>query len=75
MAKIFRGKDITLMYEQLKFFFEEVYCAKPASSRNSSIGIFLFILESFVVCKKYCPPKDFVYDMNQPLLSYTYSNI
>lgn len=38
VAKIFRGKDTTLLYSQLKLFFEFVSIAKPASSRNSSIG-------------------------------------
>lgn len=39
VAKIFRGKDVTLLYSQLKIFFEFVSIAKPASSRNSSIGM------------------------------------
>jgi len=39
VAKIFRGKDITLLYSQLKVFFREVFCAKPKSSRNSSIEV------------------------------------
>ena len=38
IAKIFRGKDVSLLYSQLKIFFPEVTCAKPKSSRNSSIG-------------------------------------
>lgn len=38
IAKIFRGKDISLLYSQLKIFFPQVTCAKPKSSRNSSIG-------------------------------------
>ena len=38
VAKIFRGKDITLLYSQMKMFFTTVTCAKPRSSRNSSIG-------------------------------------
>lgn len=38
IAKIFRGKDVTLLYSQLKIFFKTVTCAKPRSSRNSSIG-------------------------------------
>ncbi|XP_076307104.1 tRNA (cytidine(32)/guanosine(34)-2'-O)-methyltransferase-like isoform X2 [Tachypleus tridentatus] len=37
VAKIFRGKDITLLYSQLKIFFPRVTVAKPRSSRNSSI--------------------------------------
>ena len=44
MAKIFRGKDIGLLLHQIKQLFQEVYCAKPKSSRNSSI-------EGFVVAK------------------------
>lgn len=46
------GKDISLLYSQLKVFFPEVYCAKPKSSRNSSI-------EAFVVCRGYAPPPAF----------------
>ena len=52
VAKIFRGKDIGLLYNQLKCFFPKVTCAKPKSSRNSSI-------EAFVVCENYSPPKNF----------------
>lgn len=44
VAKIFRGKDIGLLLHQIKKLFPEVYCAKPKSSRNSSI-------EGFVVAK------------------------
>jgi tRNA (cytidine32/guanosine34-2'-O)-methyltransferase len=50
VAKIFRGKDVSLLYSQFKCFFKEVTVAKPKSSRNSSI-------ESFVVCRGYCPPE------------------
>lgn len=39
VAKIFRGKDVQLLYSQLGLFFEKVTCCKPRSSRNSSIGI------------------------------------
>ncbi|XP_047017841.1 putative tRNA (cytidine(32)/guanosine(34)-2'-O)-methyltransferase isoform X3 [Ictalurus punctatus] len=39
VAKIFRGKDVTLLYSQLKIFFSTVTCAKPRSSRNSSIDV------------------------------------
>ena len=38
VAKIFRGKDVQLLYSQLRLFFREVTCCKPRSSRNSSIG-------------------------------------
>lgn len=54
VAKIFRGKDISLLYTQLKIFFPTVTCAKPKSSRNSSI-------EAFVVCEGYNPPPGFNY--------------
>uniref|UniRef100_A0A8I6A982 Putative tRNA (cytidine(32)/guanosine(34)-2'-O)-methyltransferase n=1 Tax=Rattus norvegicus TaxID=10116 RepID=A0A8I6A982_RAT len=37
VAKIFRGRDVTLLYSQLRIFFSSVLCAKPKSSRNSSI--------------------------------------
>uniref|UniRef100_A0A674H267 FtsJ RNA 2'-O-methyltransferase 1 n=1 Tax=Taeniopygia guttata TaxID=59729 RepID=A0A674H267_TAEGU len=50
VAKIFRGKDVTLLYSQLRLFFPDVTCAKPRSSRNSSI-------EAFVVCRGYSPPR------------------
>ena len=49
VAKIFRGKDVSLLYSQFRTFFTNVTVAKPKSSRNSSI-------ESFVVCRNYCPP-------------------
>jgi len=52
VAKVFRGKDITLLYSQLKLFFKNVSIAKPKSSRNSSV-------ESFVVCQNYDPPQNF----------------
>jgi tRNA (cytidine32/guanosine34-2'-O)-methyltransferase len=52
IAKIFRGKDISLLYSQLTAFFRDVTVAKPKSSRNSSV-------EAFVVCRLYAPPIDF----------------
>ncbi|XP_066426520.1 tRNA (cytidine(32)/guanosine(34)-2'-O)-methyltransferase isoform X2 [Molothrus aeneus] len=61
VAKIFRGKDVTLLYSQLRLFFPDVTCAKPRSSRNSSI-------EAFVVCRGYSPPEGFVPSMENPLL-------
>ena len=66
IAKIFRGKDITLLYSQLKIFFNKVTIAKPRSSRNSSI-------EAFIVCEYYQPPKDYVPNMENPLLDQKYS--
>ncbi|KAF3843908.1 hypothetical protein F7725_015956 [Dissostichus mawsoni] len=65
VAKIFRGKDVTLLYSQLKLFFGGVTCAKPRSSRNSSI-------EAFVVCQNYSPPEGYVPNMSNPLLDHAY---
>uniref|UniRef100_A0A3B1JHN3 Putative tRNA (cytidine(32)/guanosine(34)-2'-O)-methyltransferase n=1 Tax=Astyanax mexicanus TaxID=7994 RepID=A0A3B1JHN3_ASTMX len=65
VAKIFRGKDVTLLYSQLKIFFSSVTCAKPRSSRNSSI-------EAFVVCQNYSPPEGYVPNMSNPLLDHSY---
>ena len=44
IAKIFRGRDVGLLYTQLRLLFARVSIAKPASSRNSS-------MEAFVVCQ------------------------
>ncbi|OKL55656.1 hypothetical protein UA08_08980 [Talaromyces atroroseus] len=52
VAKIFRGRDVDLLYAQLRTVFEKVSVAKPRSSRASS-------LEAFVVCEGFMPPKDF----------------
>lgn len=62
VAKIFRGKDVSLLYSQLKIFFSEVIITKPRSSRNSSI-------EAFAVCRDYSPPQDYT-----PLLFNTFVN-
>ncbi|CAG8646834.1 1779_t:CDS:2, partial [Acaulospora morrowiae] len=67
VAKIFRGKDVTLLYAQLKIFFPNVTCSKPKSSRNSSI-------EAFVVCQNYAPPKGYVPTMINPLLDLSYGS-
>lgn len=48
VAKIFRGRDIDLLYSQLSYLFEDVVCAKPRSSRGTS-------LEAFIVCQGYRP--------------------
>uniref|UniRef100_A0A182VQI9 Putative tRNA (cytidine(32)/guanosine(34)-2'-O)-methyltransferase n=1 Tax=Anopheles minimus TaxID=112268 RepID=A0A182VQI9_9DIPT len=61
VAKIFRGKDTTLLYSQLRIFFERVTIAKPPSSRNSSI-------EAFVVCQDYRPPEGYIPQMINPML-------
>lgn len=65
VAKIFRGKDITLLYSQLKIFFPTVTCSKPRSSRNSSI-------EAFIVCQNYQPPTGYTPTMANPLLDLQY---
>ncbi|XP_002731075.1 tRNA (cytidine(32)/guanosine(34)-2'-O)-methyltransferase-like [Saccoglossus kowalevskii] len=65
VAKIFRGKDVTLLYSQLKIFFPKVTIAKPRSSRNSSI-------EAFVVCENYSPPVGYKPNMSNPLLDHHY---
>lgn len=49
VAKVFRGRDIDLLYAQLGSVFAHVTCAKPRSSRGTS-------LEAFVVCQGYRPP-------------------
>ncbi|CAG8529190.1 8161_t:CDS:2 [Paraglomus occultum] len=65
VAKIFRGKDVTLLYAQLKVFFPVVTCSKPRSSRNSSI-------EAFVVCQNYTPPEGYTPTMANPLMDFSY---
>ncbi|MGR0261038.1 SAM-dependent methyltransferase, partial [Klebsiella pneumoniae] len=61
VAKIFRGREISLLYSQLKLFFQRVTIVKPPSSRNSSI-------ESFVLCEEYSPPRGYMPDLMNPLL-------
>ncbi|KAG2531132.1 hypothetical protein BBO99_00001122 [Phytophthora kernoviae] len=65
VAKLFRGKEVSLLYAQLRRFFSEVTCAKPKTSRNSSF-------ESFVVCQDFHLPKDYVPDMERNLLDLRY---
>ncbi|XP_026470026.1 putative tRNA (cytidine(32)/guanosine(34)-2'-O)-methyltransferase [Ctenocephalides felis] len=67
VAKIFRGKDVTLLYSQLRIFFTNVIVSKPRSSRNSSI-------EAFVVCKNYSPHEDYIPTMDNPLLDHMYDD-
>ncbi|TRY75502.1 hypothetical protein TCAL_00540 [Tigriopus californicus] len=67
VAKIFRGRDVTLLTDQLRLFFPEVTIAKPKASRNSSI-------EAFVVCRNYEPPPGYVPTMINPLLDHTYTD-
>ena len=49
VAKIFRGRDVSFLYSQMRCFFDNVVVAKPRSSRVSS-------LESFVVCRGFRMP-------------------
>jgi len=60
VAKIFRGKDVDLLYAQLKIVFERVTVAKPRSSRASSV-------EAFIVCTGFCPPAGFKASLDNPL--------
>jgi tRNA (cytidine32/guanosine34-2'-O)-methyltransferase len=60
VAKIFRGKDVDLLFAQLKIVFERVRVAKPRSSRASSI-------EAFVVCEGFCPPPGFQASLDTPV--------
>uniref|UniRef100_A0A8C8VVM2 Putative tRNA (cytidine(32)/guanosine(34)-2'-O)-methyltransferase n=1 Tax=Peromyscus maniculatus bairdii TaxID=230844 RepID=A0A8C8VVM2_PERMB len=65
VTKIFRGRDVSLLYSQLRVFFSSVLCAKPKSSRNSS-------MEAFAVCQGYDPPEGFIPDLTRPLLDHSY---
>lgn len=60
VAKIFRGKDVDLLFAQLKIVFERVRVAKPRSSRASSI-------EAFVVCEGFNPPPGFTATLDKPI--------
>lgn len=51
VAKIFRARDVDILYAQLRTVFERVSVAKPRSSRASS-------LEAFIVCEGFIPPID-----------------
>ncbi|KAF0330345.1 FtsJ-like methyltransferase [Colletotrichum asianum] len=60
VAKIFRGRNVDLLYAQLKVFFETVIVAKPRSSRASSV-------EAFIVCINFQPPSGFQASLENPL--------
>ncbi|KAJ2896935.1 uncharacterized protein MKZ38_005079 [Zalerion maritima] len=60
VAKIFRGKNVDLLYAQLKIFFRRVIVAKPRSSRASSV-------EAFIVCIHFQPPRGFKASLEEPL--------
>jgi tRNA (cytidine32/guanosine34-2'-O)-methyltransferase len=60
VAKIFRGRNVDILYAQLKIFFEKVIVAKPRSSRASSV-------EAFIVCLNFRPPPGFQARLEEPL--------
>jgi tRNA (cytidine32/guanosine34-2'-O)-methyltransferase len=60
VAKIFRAKDVDLLFAQLRIMFEKVCVAKPRSSRASSI-------EAFIVCQNFRPPQGFQASLDNPL--------
>lgn len=60
VAKIFRAKDVDVLYAQLKTVFEYVTVAKPRSSRASSV-------EAFIVCTNFQPPQGFKASLDDPL--------
>lgn len=60
VAKIFRGRNVDLLFAQLKIFFERVVVAKPRSSRASSV-------EAFIVCLNFQPPEGFKASMEDPM--------
>lgn len=59
-AKIFRSRNVDVLYAQLKIFFEKVIVAKPRSSRASSV-------EAFIVCLNFRPPPGFRASLEEPL--------
>lgn len=60
VAKIFRGRNVDILYAQLKIFFEKVVVAKPRSSRASSV-------EAFIVCINFRLPPGFRASLEEPL--------
>lgn len=60
VAKIFRGRNVDLLFAQLKLFFTRVVVAKPRSSRASSV-------EAFIVCLDFRPPAAFHASLERPL--------
>jgi tRNA (cytidine32/guanosine34-2'-O)-methyltransferase len=65
VAKIFRGKDVSLLYAQMEIFFGKVAVAKPQSSRNTSV-------EAFIVCQEFALPPGYVPSMEAPVRSLPY---
>jgi tRNA (cytidine32/guanosine34-2'-O)-methyltransferase len=66
VAKIFKGKDTTLMYAQFKSFFKFVQIVKPSSSRSGSI-------EAFLVCMDFSLPEAYVPILINPISNKPYS--
>jgi tRNA (cytidine32/guanosine34-2'-O)-methyltransferase len=60
VAKIFRGRNVDLLFAQLKLFFERVIVAKPRASRASSV-------EAFIVCLNFRPPAGFQASLTEPI--------
>lgn len=60
VAKIFRGRNVDIIFAQLKLVFQRVHIAKPRSSRASSI-------EAFVVCEGYTPVKNWTPELGDAL--------
>jgi tRNA (cytidine32/guanosine34-2'-O)-methyltransferase len=60
VAKIFRGRNVDLLFAQLKLFFERVVVAKPRASRASSV-------EAFIVCLNFRPPTGFRASLTEPI--------
>jgi tRNA (cytidine32/guanosine34-2'-O)-methyltransferase len=61
VAKIFHGRDISMLYSQFRCYFNNVTISKPRSSRYSSV-------ESFIVCQGYNPPKNLIVSMETMML-------
>ncbi|KAM3419434.1 putative tRNA (cytidine(32)/guanosine(34)-2'-O)-methyltransferase [Cercospora zeina] len=62
VAKIFRARDVDILYAQLRTMFETVTAAKPRSSRASSV-------EAFIVCSNFQPLPGFKASLDHPLSS------
>jgi tRNA (cytidine32/guanosine34-2'-O)-methyltransferase len=60
VAKIFRAKDVDMLYAQLRVVFGAVCVAKPRSSRASSF-------EAFIVCQNFRQPPGFMPSLETPL--------
>lgn len=68
VAKIFRGREIGLLYQQLALFFDSVVSMKPRSSRHQS-------LEAFVVCRGFHFPEGYTAGrMIDPSFGYPYGS-